>query len=72
MTPDRSLKSVKLTPAGDGLTLAAPKTLFTLPASDDGGFSPSTHGNEFVVIESLFARGQTLRVLTHWEKRLAK
>ena len=60
-----------LTPAGDGLTLGPPKTLFKLPAGD-GSFSPSAHGNEFVVQELPFAKGQTLRVLTNWEKRLSK
>ena len=51
--------------------LGPPKTLFKLPAGD-GSFSPSAHGNEFVVQELPFAKGQTLRVLTNWEKRLSK
>jgi hypothetical protein len=71
VTADGSLKSVTLTPAGDGLTLGPPRTLFKLPAGD-GSFSPSAHGNEFVVHELPFARGQTLRVLTNWEKRVSK
>jgi hypothetical protein len=71
VTGDRSLKSLTLTPAGDGLTLGPPKTLFKLPTGD-GSFSPSSHGNEFVVHELPFAKGQTLRVLTNWEKRLSK
>ena len=71
VTADGSLKSVTLTPAGDGLTLGPPKTLFKLPTGD-GSFSPSAHGNEFVVHELPFAKGQTLRVLTNWEKRLSK
>ena len=71
VTADGSLKSVTLTPASDGLTLGPPKTLFKLPTGD-GSFSPSSHGNEFVVHELPFAKGQTLRVLTNWEKRLSK
>jgi hypothetical protein len=68
---DGSLKSMTLTPAGDGLTLGPPKTLFQLSAGD-GSFGASKGGNEFVVTEFPFARGQTLRVLTNWEKRLDK
>ncbi len=70
-TADASLMSVTLTPAGEGLTLGPPKTLFKLPTGD-GSFSPSAQGNEFVVHETPFAKGQTLRVLTNWEKRLSK
>jgi eukaryotic-like serine/threonine-protein kinase len=70
-TADGSLKSIALKPAGEGLTLGPPKTLFTLPAGD-GTFSVNAQGNEFVIAESPSARGQTLRVLTNWEKRLAK
>ncbi len=70
-TADGSLKSIMLTPAADGLTVGPAKTLFRLP-SGDGSFSSSAHGNEFVVTELPFARGQTIRVLTNWENRLAK
>ncbi len=70
-TADGSLKSATLTPAGEGLTLGPLRTLFKLPTGD-GSFSPSPHGNEFVVQELPFAKGQTLRVLTNWEKRLSK
>ena len=55
VTADGSLKSVTLTPAGDGLTLGPPKTLFKLPTGD-GSFSPSAHGNDFVVHELPFAK----------------
>ena len=72
VTADSSLLNPwSLTPAGEGLTLGPPKTLFKLPTGD-GSFSPSAHGNEFVVQELPFAKGQTLRVLTNWEKRLSK
>jgi hypothetical protein len=71
VTADGSLKSIALTPAGEGLTLGPPKTLFAMPTGD-GGFSASAKGNEFVIAEAPFARGQTLRVLTNWEKRLDK
>lgn len=70
-TADGSLKSITLTPTGEGLTLGPPRTLFTLPTGD-GSVSPSAHGNEFVVIELPFAKGQTLRVVTNWEKRLGR
>jgi eukaryotic-like serine/threonine-protein kinase len=70
-TPDGLLKSIGLTPTGDGLTLGAPVTLFKLPAGD-GNFSVSGDGSQFVVAEYPFAAGQTLRVLTNWEKRLAR
>ena len=70
-TADGSLKSATLTPVGEGLTLGPLRTLFKLPTGD-GGFSPSPHGNEFVVNELPFAKGQTLRVLTNWEKRLGR
>ena len=70
-TADGSLKSVTLTQTGEGLTLGPPKTLFKLPTGD-GSFSPSAQGNEFVVHETPFAKGQTLRVLTNWEKRLSR
>ena len=70
-TADGSLKSVALAPAGEGVTLGPARTLFKLPTGD-GLFSPSAHGNEFVVTELPFARGQTLRVVTNWEKRLGR
>ena len=70
-TADGSFKSMTLTPTVEGLALGPPKTLFKLPTGD-GTFSPSAHGNEFVVTELPFAKGQTLRVLTNWEERLSK
>ena len=71
VTGDGTLKAVTLTSAGEGLTVGAPKTLFTLPPGD-GSFSPSADGKAFVVTETPFAKGQALRVLTDWEKRLSK
>ena len=53
------------------MTLGPARTLFKLPTGD-GLFSPSAHGNEFVVTELPFAKGQTLRVVTNWEKRLGR
>ncbi len=70
-TVDGSLNSIKLTSAGEGVTFGPVRTLFKLP-SGDGTFSSSAQGNEFVVTELPFARGQTVRVLTNWEKRLGK
>ncbi len=70
-TPDGLLKSIALTPAGDGLTLGVPTTLFKLP-SGNGEFTVSGDGKQLVVLETPFAAGQTLRVLTNWEKRLTR
>ena len=71
ITDDGALKSISLTPDGDGLTLGAPRTLFTMPRGD-GSFSVSADGNMLIVTETPFAAGQTLRLLTNWEKRLGK
>jgi len=57
--------------ASGGLTLGAPTTLFKLPAGD-GSFTVNGDGSQFVAREQPFAAGQTLRVLTNWEKRLAR
>ena len=46
------------------------QTLAALNHPNIAAISP--HGNEFVVHELPFAKGQTLRVLTNWEKRLSK
>jgi hypothetical protein len=53
------------------LTLGAPQTLFKLPPGT-GEFSVNADGSQFVVLETPFAAGQTLRVLTNWENRLIK
>ncbi len=68
---DGTLQSIPITPAGDGVILGAPQTLFRLPAGD-GTFSVTANGTEFVVTETPFAAGQTLRVLTNWEARLVR
>jgi len=66
---DGTLQAIPITPAGDGVILGAPQTLYRLPAGD-GTFTVNADGTEFVVTETPFAAGQTLRVLTNWEARL--
>jgi hypothetical protein len=66
-----SLKAIAITPGSDSLTLGAPQTLFKLPPGT-GEFSVNADGSQFVVLETPFAAGQTLRVLTNWENRLIK
>ncbi len=69
---DGWLKSLSLTPTGDSLALGAPQVLFKLPVSVPGAINPSSDGQRFVIAETPFATGQTLRVLTNWETRLAR
>ena len=71
VTLDGVLKSIALTLVGDAVSLGAPTTLFKLPPAD-GSFSANGDGSQFVVLEKPFAAGQTLRVLTNWEKRLSR
>ena len=69
---DGWLKSLSLTPTGDSLTLGAPQVLFKLPLIVYGAFSPSSDGQRFVIAETPFAAGQTLKILTNWDTRLAR
>jgi hypothetical protein len=66
------LKSLSVTPTGDSLALGAPQVLFKLPVIVPGALSPGSDGQRFAIAETPFATGQTLRVLTNWETRLAR
>ena len=71
VSTDGSMKSIAITPSGESLTIAAPQTLFKMPPGT-GSFGVSADGNQFVIQETPFSAGQSLRVLTNWEKRLVK
>ncbi|HVQ42132.1 MAG TPA: hypothetical protein VMS54_08000, partial [Vicinamibacterales bacterium] len=68
---DGLVKAVALTPSGDTITIGATTPLFQAPRIADS-FTVGPTGQEFVVAESPFALGQTLRVLTRWDARLVK
>ena len=70
LAADNTLKVVSVTPAGNGVVLGPPTTLFKLPVGD-GSFDVNADGTEFILNESPFAQGQTLRVLTNWDRRLS-
>ena len=70
-SPDGVVKMIAVTPGAETVTFGAPVPLFKLPA----GVTETTNnadGTQFVLTESPFATGQTLRVLTNWDTRLKK
>jgi dipeptidyl aminopeptidase/acylaminoacyl peptidase len=71
LSSDNTLKVVSVTPAGNGVVLGPPTTLFKLPVGE-GSFDVNADGTEFILNETPFGRGQTLRVLTNWERRLKR
>jgi hypothetical protein len=71
VSPDGHVKAVALTPSGDTIAIGATTPLFQAPRIADS-FTVGPTGQEFVVAESPFALGQTLRVLTRWDTRLRK
>jgi hypothetical protein len=69
------MKSLTIGQEGDRVILGSPTVLFTLPtgaAAFGVGFAVSPDGQQFVIPESPFAAGQSLRVLTNWEARLTR
>ncbi len=68
-TRDATVKVISLNPAGDAMTVGATTVLFRLPPGTVASTVNAT-GTEFVVEETPFAAGQTLRVLTNWAERL--
>jgi len=71
VSPDGAVKAVALTPSGDAIAIGATTPLFQAPRIADA-FTVGPTGQQFVVVESPFALGQTLRVLTRWDARLRK
>jgi hypothetical protein len=71
LSADNTLKVVSVTPAGNGVVLGPPTTLFKLPVGE-GSFDVNADGTEFILNETPFAQGQTLRVLTNWDRRLKR
>jgi Tol biopolymer transport system component len=67
--PDGMVKAIGITPTADAVTIGATTTLFQAPKGLQG-FAVGPDGQQFVIVESPFAQGQTLRILTHWEARL--
>jgi hypothetical protein len=68
---DGAVKSIPITATADGLTTGAPTLLFQSPKGLQG-FAVAPSGQQFVIVESPFAQGQTLRVLTRWDVRLGR
>ena len=71
VNPDGLVKAVALTPSGDTIAIGATTPLFQAPRTASA-FTVGPTGQQFVVAESPFALGQTLRVLTRWDARLKK
>jgi serine/threonine protein kinase len=67
--PDGYLRAVTILRAGSRLTFGAPVTLFRLPPGSDT-FSVNADGTQFVIAETPYSTGQTLRLLTRWDSRL--
>jgi hypothetical protein len=70
-TQDGALKAIALTPAAQTTKVGATTVLFKLP-SEISAATIHPAGTEFIVEESPFAAGQSLRVLTHWDVRLKR
>ncbi|HYN07310.1 MAG TPA: protein kinase [Vicinamibacterales bacterium] len=68
-TPDGTVKVISLNPAGDAMTVGATTVLFRLPPGTVAA-NVNPAGTEFILEETPFAAGQTLRALTRWEARL--
>ena len=68
---DGVVKSIPITTTADGLTAGAPTSLFQSPKGLQG-FTVAPSGQQFVIVESPFAQGQTLRLLTRWDARLGR
>jgi hypothetical protein len=71
VNPDGLVKAVALTPSGDTIAIGATTPLFQAPRTASA-FTVGPTGQQFVVAESPFALGQTLRLLTRWDARLRK
>jgi hypothetical protein len=69
LMPDGTVKSVTFAASGDALAVGATTTLFQAPKTASE-LSVSPDGQQIVFVESPFAQGQTIRILTHWEARL--
>jgi hypothetical protein len=69
LMPDGTVKSALLASSDATLSVGAVTTLFQAPkTATELSISPS--GQQIVIVESPFAQGQTIRLLTHWETRL--
>jgi len=71
----REVMAVAFESRGDTATVGPPVKLFAIPGvptGTDSTVAPTDDGSRFVVTEAPFARGQGLRVLTGWEKRLGR
>jgi hypothetical protein len=71
VSPDGLVKAVALAPSGDTIAIGATTVLFQAPRTASA-FTVGPTGQQFVVAESPFALGQTLRLLTRWDARLKK
>ena len=71
VNPDGFMKAIALTPSGDTIAIGATTLLFQASRIAES-FTVGPTGQQFVAAESPFALGQTLRVLTRWDARLAK
>jgi Tol biopolymer transport system component len=69
VTPAGLVSAIPLVPNGEAATLGAGTTLFQAPGAANA-ITINADGTVFVVVETPFATGQTLRVLTNWETRL--
>jgi serine/threonine protein kinase/Tol biopolymer transport system component len=70
-TQDSAIKAISLTPAGETMTIGTTTVLFKVPAGINA-VTVNPTGTEFIIEESPFAAGQSLRVLTHWDVRLRR
>ena len=71
VSPDGFVKAIALTPSADTIAIGATTPLLQAPRTASA-FTVGPTGQQFVVVESPFALGQTLRVLTRWDARLVK
>jgi dipeptidyl aminopeptidase/acylaminoacyl peptidase len=67
---NRELKAVPIVISEHSASVGPPQTIVSL--SQALALTVSGDGQQIVAIEQPYAVGQTLRVLTHWEQRLAK
>lgn len=71
LAPDRTIRAVGVTIAGDAVSIGKPVPLFRIPA-DAGGWGANWTANsdhtKFVAVDSPHGSRQTFRVLTNWRQ----
>jgi serine/threonine protein kinase len=67
--PDGTLRAIGVTKAGNTISFGAPATLFRLPPGTES-LSVNADGTQFVIAETPYTTGQTIRLLSNWDSRL--